>query len=314
MSLQDVVQSFTHGSVGGGAVFPPQPAASVAVQAPAEAAHRQQRAALAELRGLVPSAAAALLAPTLLEPGFLLLPSTAGWLSGAASPATTSPANGSASASRAATGGSAAQSVVGRAAEQAAAAAGGQGFRQAEGLQAWQGAMAALQQEWPSLLGLLLAGAVERLADGTTPAAHAAAWAQLLLQHADVASGSATAATGAASSGSSGGSSKGGSKGSGGRCGGGRQRFSWQLAQAQASQLATMCLAAQQRQQQQRAGGGARAPVADAEQRASALLEAALALLKCADCGGADTWQVGCVRLTGICKAPQLIFAVSWQP
>ncbi len=297
MSLQDVVQSFTHGSVGGGPVFPPQPAASGAVQAPADAAHKQQRAALAELRGLVPAAAAALLAPMLLEPGFLPLPSTAGWLSGAASPVTTSPTDGSASASGAATRGSAAQSVVGRAAEQAAVAAGGQGFRQAEGLEAWQDAMAALQQEWPSLLGLLLAGAVKRLADGTTPAAHAAAWAQLLLQHADVASGSATAATGAASSGGSGGSGKGGSKGSGGRSGGGRhtQRFSWQLAQAQASQLATMCLAAQQRQQQQRAGGGARAPVADAEQRASALLEAALALLKCAHCGGADTWQVGCI-------------------
>jgi hypothetical protein len=111
---------------------------------------KQQRAAMAELRGLVPSAAAALLAAPLLEAGQVLPPVTYA----------------------------------------AGSAADTQNTVSASQLHAWQACMAMLQQDYPALPGLLLASSLANLATAETPhSAQSVAWARLLLQHAVLSGG-----------------------------------------------------------------------------------------------------------------------------
>lgn len=137
--------------------------------ASASAAQKQQRAIVAELRSLVPGAAAALLAAPLLEAGFVRLP-----VADAAGPAADTPQIDSAASTAA-----------------------------ANHLHGWQACMAMLQQEYPALPGLLLEGSVTALASAGTPApAQSMAWLQLLLQHAVPTDNSTAAVPGHLSNGS----------------------------------------------------------------------------------------------------------------
>lgn len=181
---------------------------------------------------LVPSAAAALLAGPLLEAGFVRLP-----------------ANGS--------GAPAACTADGDAADRSAATEGA-----ATLLHGWQSLMAALQNDYPALPGLLLAGTMEQLTGGTggaPPPAQAAAWVRLLLQHATAAASSATESGRRASSGRS--------------REAGHPGFAWQPTQAQAAQLLATCIAAQH-------GAATVMPGAGDVRPAAVLLDATLVLLQ----------------------------------
>lgn len=122
----------------------------------------------------MPSAAAALLAPLLLEPDFLQLPA-----------ASTLPAISAAS-------GTLARSAAQGAGQQqdSAAQVCGSRMQDAAPLSAWQAGMALLQQEWPALPGLLLADAMSACIKGEAAkqtdmaVSCASTWAWLLLQHA----------------------------------------------------------------------------------------------------------------------------------
>lgn len=251
--LQELLASFSQRLVGDLQLLcTPQPPGTAS-----DATQKRQRATLAELRGLVPSAAAALLATPLLEPGFVHLPA-----SNITAALTGSPAADMVAAAAAA---------AAAAPEPAADAAGDTAH-----LQAWEACLAALQQDWPSLPGLVLAGAVSQLADGDAPAAHAAAWVRLLLQHA--AAGPIGEPKAAARSSNSS-SSRIDEASLGHRLSGQRTGFAWQPTAAQATQLLATCIAAQQRIV---TGGSGASPASlsadDARQRAAALLDVALAL------------------------------------
>lgn len=223
-----------------------------------DAAQKRQRATLAELRGLVPSAAAALLATPLLEPGFVHLPA----------PDVSAALTDSLAVDMAAMG-----AATAAAAPEAAADAAGAAGDTAH-LQAWEACLAALQQDWPPLPGLLLAGAVSQLADGDAPAAHAGAWVRLLLQHAE-----ALSTGGAKVAASSSNSSRRVSADNGQRLSEQQNTFAWRPTAAQATQLLATCIAAQQRTVTG-GSGASHASVSpdDARQRAAALLDVALAL------------------------------------
>ena len=165
---------------------------------------------MAELRGLVPSAAAALLAAPLLEAGQVLLP-----VADAAGPAADAHNTASAAASQ---------------------------------LHGWRASMATLQQDYPSLPGLLLAGSVADLAAaGTAPSAQSAAWARLLLQHAVQRDGSSQRP--------------------------GDPALAWQPTRAQVLQVVATCITALQ-------GSGPAQPATGPKQPAAVLLDAALVLLQ----------------------------------
>jgi hypothetical protein len=202
---------------------PPAPHAS------ANAVQKQQRAITAELRSLVPAAAAALLAAPLLEAGFVRVP-----MAEAEGPAADTPNRGSA---------------MGEPPSQ---------------LHAWQTCMVMLQQEYPSLPGLLLAGAVANLAAAESPvAAQSMAWVRLLLQHATIADSSMDAPCNRLSNGSS-------SRGQN------DPAFAWQPTQAQVLQIVATCIAAQQGFEAAQSAPGGKQP-------AAVLLDAAHVLLQHVD-------------------------------
>ena len=203
---QELLSSFDPALAGGNQPFSSHPAPHAA----AGAVQKQQRAIMAELRGLVPSAAAALLAAPLLEAGQALLP-----VSDAAGQAADTQNTASAAASQ---------------------------------LHGWRACMATLQQDYPSLPGLLLAGSVADLAAaGTAPSAPSAAWARLLLQHAVLRDGSSQSQ--------------------------GDPGFAWQPARAQVLQVVATCIASLQ-------GSGPAQPATGPKQPAAVLLDVALVLLQ----------------------------------
>jgi hypothetical protein len=204
--LQELLASCDPALADGNQPFSSHPAPHAA----AGPVQKQQRAIMAELRGLVPSAAAALLAAPLLEAGQVLLP-----VPDAAGPAAD------------------AQNTASTAASQ---------------LRGWRACMAALQQDYPSLPGLLLAGSLADLAaGGTPPPAQAAAWAQLLLQHAVLSDSSSRSQ--------------------------GEPGFAWQPTRAQVLQVVATCITALQI-------SGPAQPAAGPKQPAAVLLDAAVVLLQ----------------------------------
>ena len=202
--LQELLASCDPALAGGMQPFSSRPAPHAA----AGAAQKQQRAVMAELRGLVPSAAAALLAASLLEAGQVLPP-----VSDAAGEAADAQSTGAATQ-----------------------------------LHGWQACMAMLQQDYPSLPGLLLASSLADLATADIPAsAQSVAWARLLLRHAVLSDGSSRSQ--------------------------GDPGFAWQPTRAQVLQVVATCITALQ-------GSGPAQPAIGPKQPVAVLLDAALVLLQ----------------------------------